>query len=166
MKFFLIFLSILTLLTIATGVAAMMFFGNKDREVIDIVLMSPLEGVLTYNGKPLPKQEMKLWLKWKDKKGEHFTYVTDEEGRFAIPEHKVRDSLNPFAQLVIRQELTTQINGNEYEVWVGSKKRPELFAELAGQPVDVICDIATEYSIVEGNRSIARTVCIWSSLIN
>lgn len=144
----------------------MMFFGNKEREVIDIVLMSPLEGVLTFEGKPLPNQELNLWLQWKDEKGEHFTYVTDAEGRFAIPEHKVRDSLNPFAQLVIRQELTTQHNERKYEVWVGSKKEPELFAELAGQPIDVTCDVAMEYSIVEGHRSIARTVCVWCDLIN
>lgn len=164
MKIFLILLSVFSILTIATGVAAMMFFGNKEREVIDIVLMSPLEGVLTYQGKPLPNKEMKLWLRWKDEEGENFTYVTDVEGRFSIPEHKVRDSLNPFAQLVIRQELTVEHDNLLFEVWIRSKLRPQLFTELNGRPVGLVCDLAAEEVAVKGEGSLGVSICRWETL--
>lgn len=142
----------------------MMFFGNKEREVIDIVLMSPLEGVLTYQGKPLPNKEMKLWLRWKDEEGENFTYVTDAEGRFSIPEHKVRDSLNPFAQLVIRQEFTIMHQGVNYEIWIGSKTEPEPFLELGGRAAGMTCEITEESSIIHGKGAVARTACVWESI--
>ena len=144
----------------------MMFFGNKEREVIDIVLMSPLEGVLTYQGKPLPNKEMKLWLRWKDEEGENFTYVTDAEGRFSIPEHKVRDSLNPFAQLVVVQEIIVNHKGVTYEVWNRSKMEPERYTELNGKPVGLICELTSEESIFRGDGSLGSSLCTWEKLEN
>lgn len=142
----------------------MMFFGNKEREVIDIVLMSPLEGVLTYQGKPLPNKEMKLWLRWKDEEGENFTYVTDAEGRFSIPEHKVRDSLNPFAQLVVVQEIIVNHKGVTYEVWNRSKKEPEIYTELNGRPRGLVCELTAEEYLHRGNNSLGTTICTWETI--
>lgn len=137
--------------------------GIKGEES-DIVLMSPFEGTLTLNGKPLPNHELRLWIGWEDKKGKYFTYVTNADGKFSIPEHKVRDKLSPYAQLVIRQKITTNYDGESYNIWCRSRLEPELYSELGGRPVNLVCELTAKEKIHHGESSVGATICVWERL--
>lgn len=140
-----------------------LFFGGEKKEVI---LFSPLEGQLTFQGVPLPNTKIKLHISWKDQVGEDFYYITDEKGFFKIPQHKSEYKEDPLAQLVIRQELTVIHNGITYSIWTRSKKEPAEFTELGGKPVELTCELTNELTVIRGIRSLGSTVCTWKSLIN
>ena len=142
------------------GAAMSLFFGEK-REVI---LFSPLEGQITFQGLPLAKAKIKLHISWKDKKGEFFYYHTDENGFFKIPAHKSEYKESPLAQLVIHQDLSVEHDGNSCEVWIFSKKEPAEHTELGGAPTEMICELTNELNTIRGIRSLGGTVCTWQSL--
>ena len=91
------------------------FFGG---EKVDAVLFSPLEGKLTFEGKPASGAKIHLWIKWKDSKGETFSYTADEEGRFSIPQHNATYKQKAIAQIVITQKINVVHQGASYEIWI------------------------------------------------
>lgn len=143
------------------GAAMSLFFGGPKKEVI---LFSPIEGTLTFQGTPLANAKIKLHLTWKDQKGETFYYSTNEDGSFKIPQHKSEFKESPLAQLVIRQELTVEHNGNHYEVWIMSKMDPAEFTEFGGEPVGLVCEITNDLTTVRGINSLGGVSCSWKSL--
>ena len=138
-----------------------LFFGGEKKEVI---LFSPLEGKLTFQGAPLPNARIKLHISWKDQKGESFYYSTDNDGFFKIPQHKSEYKESPLVQLVIRQEMTVEHNGNAYEVWTMSKMEAAEFTELGGEPIGLICEITSELTTMRTNESLGGVACTWLSL--
>lgn len=138
-----------------------LFFGGEKKEV---VLFSPLEGKITFQGKPLVNAKIKLHLSWKDQTGESFYYTTDKDGFFKIPKHTSEYKESPLAQLVIRQELTVEHSGNTYEMWVMSKMKPAEFTELGGEAVGVVCEISNELTTVRGIGSLGGVACTWELL--
>lgn len=135
-----------------------LFFG---REKVEAVLFSPLEGQLTFAGKPAAGAKIKLWYSWKDKKGEAFYYTSDDNGFFSIPKHVA--TYKPFflAQLVIWQELTVEYKGISHQVWRMSKKDAAEFTELGVNPVNLVCELTNELITIRGNSSLGGTACTW-----
>lgn len=138
-----------------------LFFGGEKKEV---VLFSPLEGKLTYQGTPLANAKIKMRISWKDQKGETFYYSTRADGSFEIPSHKSAFKESPLAQLVIRQELYVEHGGNEYEFWIMSKMDPAEFTELGGEPLEMVCEITDELTTVRGINSLGGVCCKWKAL--
>ena len=137
------------------------FFKGKE---VEAVLFSPLEGKLTYQGKPAANAKLKLWIAWKDKEGETDVYYADNHGHFAIPQITATYRNNPLAQLVVRQRLTVLFEGQEFVIWRLSKMEGIAFTELGGRPVNLSCEMTNEEVTVRGNRSLGGTRCTWEAL--
>ena len=140
-----------------------LFFGGEKKEA---VLFSPLEGKITFEGKPAAGAKIKLWFTWKDKEGESFYYTADENGFFKIPKHTTTYKETPLAQLVISQEITVEHEGKPYEMWVMSKMDSAIFTELGGEPINLRCELTNDLTTIRGNHSLGGTACIWDSLNN
>ena len=138
-----------------------LFFGGEKKEA---VLFSPLEGKITFNGKPAAGAKVKLWFAWQDKEGEFFYYNTDENGFFKIPGHTTTYKETPLAQLVITQEIIVEHEGKPYEMWSMSKMDPSIFSELGGEPINLRCELTNDLTTVRGNHSLGGTACTWDSL--
>src|SRR5688572_19089622 len=108
------------------------FFGG---EKVEAVLFSPLEGKLTFDGKPASGAKINLWIKWKDSKGATISYTSDGDGKFAIPEHIATYRQSAIAQIVITQEITVEYKNQKYLIWTLSKSKTEKFSELGGRPI-------------------------------
>ena len=136
---------------------------SKAKQV-EAVLFSPLEGKLTYKGKPAANAKITLWTSWKDKIGETDTYHTDEQGNFSIPQKNMTYTPNFLAQLVMRQRLTVLFQGQEVVIWWITKMEETLFTELGGRPVNVRCELTHDEKIVDTDGSLGETRCQWDRL--
>lgn len=132
--------------------------------VVDVVLFSPMEGKITYQGKPAAGAKIKLWTAWKDHTGETETYQTDDQGNFSIPVKTMTYKENPLVQLVIKQRLTVFFEGQEFVIWEFSKMEEAAFTELGGRPINLTCELTNEEKTVRGNGSLGGTSCTWESL--
>jgi len=62
-------------------------------------------------------------------------------------------------ELVIGQQLTVSINGEEKEIWTNSKRDPEENSEYAGKHFSAECELTDEEVLIEKNGSLMVTVC-------
>ena len=120
-----------------------MSFFFKGQEV-EAVLFSPLEGKITYQGKPAAGAKIKLWVAWKDEEGETESYQTDDQGNFSIPKKTMTYKRNPLAQLVIKQRLTVFFEGKEFDIWEFSKMEEAIYTELGGRPENLTCELTND----------------------
>lgn len=133
-------------------------------KTVEVVLFSPLEGVMSYNGKPAAGATIKRHLAWKDKQGESDEFTVASDGRFSLPLKTTDYKDNPLSQLVITQTLTVSFDGKNFTVWNLSKMEPDMFTELGGKPVNFTCELSGEERTVRGIRSLGGTICNWDSL--
>ncbi len=138
--------------------------GKKTQ--VEAVLFSPLQGHLTFNGKPASRATIKLWLAWEDKKGKNYHFTADENGFFNIPKQTAIHSESSLAQLVISQEIKVTYKGREYEIWSMSKMEPAEFTELGIKPLNLVCELTNEMTTIRGIGSLGGTMCTWESLKN
>ena len=136
---------------------------SKAKQV-EAVLFSPLEGKLTYKGKPAANAKITLWTSWKDKTGETDTYYADEQGDFNIPQKNMTYTPNFLAQLVITQRVTVLFQGQEVDIWKVVKMEEGPFIELGGRPVNVRCELTHDDKTVRGGGSMGETRCQWDTL--
>lgn len=140
-------------------------YGNfLGGEKVEAVLFSPLQGKLTFEGKPASGAKINLWIKWKDSEGETFSYIADEDGIFSIPIHTATYSQRAIAQLVITQIITVEYRNNSFEVWNLSKMDPGIFKELGGKPTNLTCEITSELIAISGNGLLGGVACKWESI--
>jgi len=163
-------LTTLVLVSFSLEGASMSLFSSKK----EIVLSSPLEGILTYEGKPLSNVKIERKLSWYDREGEAVDFVvTDEKGYFNLPFVKKELKVG-LAQLVISQTIfakyKTEIedayvkNKNEDTlIWDMAKLTDSEYSELGGKPVKLHCDLAIEPRIIREPATV-YTRCKWDSL--
>ena len=149
------------ILVSAQGAAMSIFIKSKDAEA---TLFSPLSGKIFHNGKPAANANIRLWIKWKDKEGETFNYLTDENGYFDIPLKKVDYKDNPLAQIVITQEIKVDYNNETYLIWSLGRTRTEEYSELGGRPVNLTCELNDELEPHRQNGILLATSCKWDSI--
>ncbi|WP_027328560.1 DUF6795 domain-containing protein [Marinimicrobium agarilyticum] len=135
-----------------------LFFGGDKSE---IVIFSPLDGRLLYKGEPVSNADIKLWIKWKDTKGESFHYKTDEKGYFSIPKKTDLYKDSPLAQLVITQEITVEYKGESHLIWTLSKTDGRLNVEFGGEPKNLICELAEDLNTIRTDEVLMGTRCNW-----
>ncbi|VAW56346.1 hypothetical protein MNBD_GAMMA07-1096 [hydrothermal vent metagenome] len=152
-------LTTLVLVSFSLEGASMSLFSSKK----EIVLSSPLEGILTYEGKPLPNVKIERKLSWYDGEGEAVDFVvTDEKGYFNLPFVKKELKVG-LTQLVILQKIYAKYKNEDALVWHMAKLTDSEYSELGGKPVNLHCDLAIDYWI---NREPATvtTRCKWDSI--
>ena len=137
-------------------------FKSKTGEV---VLFSPLEGIMTFQGKPAAGAKIRRWVAWKDKLGETDEFTVACNGSFTLPLKKTIYRDNPMAQLVITQSLTVLFEGKEFSIWNLSKMENDLFTELGGEPNNFTCELTSEERTIHGYRSLGGTLCSWDSFV-
>lgn len=135
-----------------------LFFGGDKLEA---TIFSPLEGKLTYQGKPASGAKIKLWLAWKDQEGESEIYTVDADGYFSLPEKKIAYQRNPLAQISIGQTITVEYQGQEILIWKAGKTSTHLYGELGGRPEGVTCELSREDSDAYFDHSLLETTCVW-----
>lgn len=133
-------------------------------EKAEVVLFSPLEGKITFEGKPASSAVLKLWISWKDPEGEIEIFNADENGHFSIPAKIIKYKSNPLAQISIGQMITAEYKGKEYLLWKAGKSSTNLYGELGGRPVNVVCELTKEGMDAHLDSSLLETLCVWSKL--
>ena len=137
------------------------FFKGEE---VEAVLFSPLEGQLTYKGKPAAGAKIKLWIAWKDKQGETEYFSADEQGYFKLPKKTVVYRDSPLAQIVIVQELYVEYQANSYLIWSLSKTKTGEFSELGGKPIGFRCELEDELETIRTDDVLMGTACQWDSI--
>lgn len=150
-----------SLFYVQQGVAMSLFFGGKE---VEAVLISPLQGRITFDGKPASHAKINLWIKWKDQQGETFTYKADENGFFSIPKQTATYRESALAQIVITQEINVEYNNETYLIWTLSKTNTHEFGELGGTPSNMICELTNDMVTIRGGGSLGGMACAWDSL--
>ncbi len=137
----------------------MAFFSKKE-----VVLSSPFEARITFQGKPAVGARIKRVIKWQSDIGEEDYTETDEQGYFSLP--AVKDNWRQLlpAEFVVYQDVIVDFDGKEYKIWIHSKREEQEWAELGGQPVSMRCELTDEIRRVEVERGLLGTSCHWDSV--
>lgn len=161
----LVIFSVLTVLVttiyFSEGVAMSFLFGGKK---VEAVLFSPIEGHITFDGKPVSGAVLKLWIAWKDQEGETEYFKTDENGYFSIPVKIVKYRESPLAQISIGQIITVEYKGENYVIWKAGKSSTNLHGELGGRPVNLICELTKNELDAHLDHALLETICVWEKL--
>lgn len=127
-----------SLLLVSYGVNAMAgLFGTNT-------LFSPVEGVVTIDGKPCENARVVQSAK-RTNKNEIITETeTDQSGRFSFAEVSEGKGLSSFlpVQFVAKQRLFIYCDNKEYLGWVNTKFNPEINSESEGKPMSLVCDLS------------------------
>src|SRR5690554_366734 len=121
-RFFLVFMCVSLPIK---GVAMSMFSENGQ----EVVLFSPIEGVITYEGRPAVGAKVTRSVAWKDNKGESETTTANEKGGFSFPQKKDVFKHHSVLQFVAHQQIFVVFEGKEYQIWGNGKLEKEEYAE-------------------------------------
>jgi len=137
----------------------MAFFSKEE-----VVLFSPMEGVITYEGQPAEGAEVVLGIKWRSDESSETVVHTDSAGRFELP--AITDSYRPAlpSEFVVYQDINIHYNGELFHIWVMSKREEQLFGELGGNPVNLRCELTREIRKVDVPRGLLGTSCEWDEI--
>lgn len=109
------------------------------------VLFSPVEGVVTLNGKPVVGAEVMQVVEWTVKDAPPGnTTKTDAQGRFAFP---VVEGASLAAQLLpmrpnIRQTIILKTNDKDFNIYRLHKSNYDLYGENENKPLLLQCEIS------------------------
>ena len=137
----------------------------------EVVLCSPMEGRITFEGKPAVGAKIQRFIKWKDQVGEYDTVFTNDKGKFFLPEIKKKVKLNKIATFAVAQEVRVLYMGIEYPIWVKSKREKGIYGELGGQPVNFRCELTDDLVPIElgdeavGGSGLLASSCKWDSIL-
>lgn len=159
--FLLLRLFIPVIMVMSSQGVAMPFFSKQEQQV---VICSPMEGIITYKGKPVSGAKVERWLKWKDEKGERDTVQTDKSGHFSLPIIEDTVSLSPISQFVMGQEIKVFHNDHEYEIWSIGKSEKGIYGELGGEPENFRCELTDEGIPHRLENSLLFTSCKWDQI--
>ncbi len=136
----------------------MAFFSKKE-----VVLSSPFEATITFQGKPAEGAVVKRHVRWKDDEGVSDTGIVDEQGRVSLP--PVHDNWRQMlpAEFVAHQRITVEYQGEETLIWVMGKMDEEMYGELGFQPDSLFCELTDELDRVEVSNGLLGTLCKWKS---
>lgn len=145
---------ILTLaLIFSSEVEAMSIFGVGKTCVFSSVNIRLLD-----NGEPVSNAKVTRQWEWNKRNSDES--VTNNDGYVSFPavfESSV-SRLLPI-ELVIGQQLSVQINGEEKVFWANSKREPEENAEYGGAQFQVVCELSNDEVLIEDYGSLMVTKC-------
>lgn len=141
-----------------TNGVAMSFFGKKQ----EVVIASPLSGVITYEGNPVIGAKVERWLRWHDEEGERISTVTDESGHFNLPLRVDQIKLTPLSRHIVHQRLTVYFQGNETVIWSLGTDNTVMYGELNGADSELICALDGEPKNIDVEHGLLYTLCKWN----
>jgi hypothetical protein len=138
--------------------AAMSLFGT------DVVLFSPMDGRLTYQGKPAAHAKIVRHIIWKDDVGEKEIFYANEKGEFNLPIKREKVRIPLMGEFNIVQEIWVYYKEQEYGIWGRSKEDFKEYGELGGIPVNFRCELTDERVSLKKGHGLFRTSCKWDSI--
>lgn len=140
-------------LLISLEVSAMSFFNPTKTCVF-----SEVKARLVLDGKPVAGAKVVRKWNWHKERSDEAT--TDGNGYVNFPE--VYESsvtrLLP-AELVVGQQLSVFIDGEEKIFWSNAKRRPEENAEYGGSRFQIACELTEEEVVIKDYGSLMLTMC-------
>ena len=110
------------------------------------------------DGKPL--QNVTVTRQWEWNKSAQDVSNTDAKGYVSFPavyESSVSRLLP--TELVVGQQLSVTVNGEEHVIWTNAKRKPEENSEYGGQPFIAECELTNEEKLIEDFGSLMVTIC-------
>lgn len=142
------------------GVAMSMFSANEE----EVVLFSPIEGKVTFEGKPAAGAKIVRWVKWKDEKGEADEMLLGADGEFSFPVKKDVVKRNAISKFVVTQRLTVFYEKEEFVIWAMGNGQTTLYGELGGKPKGFKCELTDDRVRVEVADGLLMTSCQWDNI--
>lgn len=130
----------------------------------EVVLFSPMEGIMTYEGKPAANAKITRLIIWKGDEGETDTFYTSESGEFELPVKKVKVRIPVFAEFVLTQEISVFYEGQEFSIWVRGKQDLNEYGELGGKPINLRCELTDKRVRLENFSGLFGTSCKWDTI--
>lgn len=130
----------------------------------DVVLFSPMEGKMTFEGKPAVNAKTVRAIIWKGDDGETDIFYTAEDGTFKLPIKRTKVRIPLLAEFVLTQEISVFYNEQEFTVWVKHKQDLGEYGELGGKPKNLRCELTDENVYIEGFGGTFTTPCKWDSI--
>jgi hypothetical protein len=140
------------------GVAMSLLFGTE------VVLFSPMEGKITYKGKPAAHAKITRTIIWKGDAGETDVFYTSETGEFKLPIKKTKVRIPAFAEFVLTQEMNVFYEDQEFFVWFKAKQDLDEYGELGGKPHNFRCELTDKRLGIEDFNGLFSTSCKWDSI--
>ena len=156
-----VLLSFIALLSFSTKGETMSLLPSSQ----EVVISSPLEGILTLVGKPISGVKIERKLSWFDQSEsvEDFV-VTNSTGHFTLPLIKKSLKLSNLTQFVVSQEINAIHNGEKVLIWYMGKGSKIEFGELGGKPVNLRCELSIDEIVTRDYKNPLITRCSWDSL--
>ncbi len=140
------------------GVGMEMFSSKEE----DVVLFSPMEGKLTFEGKSAAGAKIIRTVSWKDEVGETDIFYANENGEFNLPIKKETVKIRPMTQFVVHQKIFVYFDEKEYQVWGNGKLDKEKNTEFGGQPKNLCCELTRDPERVDTKEGWVVTSCEWN----
>ncbi len=137
------------------GVAMSLLLGTE------VVLFSPMEGKITFEGKPAANAKIVRKVIWKGDEGETDIFYTAENGEFKLPIKKTRARIPLLAEFVLTQELDVFYADREFSIWVKAKQDLNEYGELGGKPHNFRCELTDKRVRLEDFNGLFGTSCKW-----
>jgi hypothetical protein len=156
---YLFFASFLLILLYSTKGVSMSFFSGTD-----VVLFSPMEGKMTFEGKPAAGAKIVRTIIWKGDEGETDIFYTSEDGTFTLPIKRANVRIPMLAEFVLTQEVSVFYADQEFTIWVKRKEELGKYGELNGKPTNFRCELTDEEVYLEDFNGLFTTSCKWDSI--
>ncbi len=130
----------------------------------EVVLFSPMDGIITYKGKPAANAKITRTIIWKGDEGETDTFYAAENGEFKLPIKETKVRLPAFGEFVLTQEVSVFYEGQEFFIWFRQKQDLSEYGELGGKPINFRCELTDEDVYLEGFIGLFTTSCKWDSV--
>ena len=130
----------------------------------EVVLFSPMEGVITYEGKPASNAKITRRIIWKGDEGESDTFYTSDNGEFSLPIKKDKVRIPLLGEFVLTQELSVFYEGQEFFIWFRQKQDLDEYGELGGIPLNFRCELTEKRIGQEDYIGLFSTSCKWDSI--
>src|SRR5690554_3011894 len=130
----------------------------------DVVLFSPMEGKMTFEGKPAANAKIVRTIIWKGDEGETDVFYTAEDGTFKLPIKSAKVRLPILAEFVLTQEISVFYKDQEFAMWFKAKKDLSEYGEMGGKPQNLHCELTNEIVRLEDFNGLFGTSCKWDSI--
>ncbi|BCD99356.1 DUF6795 domain-containing protein [Marinagarivorans cellulosilyticus] len=132
----------------------------------EVVLMSPLKGVLLKGGQPLANVDIEVVIVMPGGEERIYKHQTASTGEFDLPVIKDTMTLGPMTEFAVSQFVDVFINGVKDTIWSAAKREPGLFAERhpASETIGLVCDINNQKTRYSERAGVISTKCTWKSL--
>lgn len=131
------------------------------------IIASPLEGILTKGGTPIPNAKIIRILRWPgNQEGLTQEFSTDSKGVFKLPAHEEILTMGLLTQFVSSFKLVYKGETRSYDLWYNNKFDEEIYSETGGKVSGLVCDINEQEIVFQVGLSRIMTVCRWNTMPN